>query len=167
MSQSAAAAPYKSTFVVKPEWVDDNGHMNVAYYLSAFDDGGEVFFQDCGIGWDYTRQGRGTVFIANCDLDFRRELFVDERLRVETQLIDWTPKLVHTYQALYHHVDGYLAATAEMLFVHIAFADRKNTPMPSPAQERLAAVSKTHKALARPENIGRKIAIRRSVDSIT
>ena len=88
VSDLAVAAPYRDTLVVKPEWLDENGHMNVANYLRAFDHGGEVFFRDCGIGWDYTREGEGTIFMTNCDLDFRRELLEDDPLEVTTQLMD-------------------------------------------------------------------------------
>jgi len=148
------------TLVVKPDWLDANGHMNVAYYVSAFDDGGEIFFQDCGLGWDYTRAGEGSIFMASCDLDFRRELFVDDPLRVETRLIDWRAKLVHTWQAIYHRDEGYLAATAEMLFVHIGFADRRSRPMSETTQRRLHEIKQVHDRLPRPDNLGRKIEIR-------
>ena len=160
MTDSDAGMPYVDYLEVKPEWLDPNGHMNMAYYVHAFDDGGEGFFRELGIGWDYTKQGVGSIFTANCDLDFRHELFAGDPLTVTTQLIDWSPKLVHTYQALYHRDRGYLAATAEMLFVHVAFADRKSTQMPLEAQRRLAAVSAIHAQLPRPENLGRKIEIR-------
>lgn len=157
----AIPAPYEDFLVVKPEWLDDNGHMNVAFYVQAFDDGGEVFFRDCGIGWDYTRRGVGSIFMVGCDLDFRRELLRDESLRVTTQLIDFSPKLVHTYQALYHRDEDILAASAEMLFVHVAFADRRSTEMPPDARARLAAIGRVHKNLPRPDNLGRKIEIKR------
>ncbi len=153
-------APFVDTLAVKPAWLDANGHMNVAFYLQAFDDGGEVFFRDCGIGWDYTHAGVGSVFMSSCDLDFHRELFGGDTIRVTTRLIDWRPKLVHTWQEIYHHDEGYLAATAEMLFVHIAFANRRSAPMPGAAQARLATVLDAHTTLARPTGLGRKIEIR-------
>ncbi|MFT4563764.1 MAG: acyl-CoA thioester hydrolase [Gammaproteobacteria bacterium] len=162
MSSTEIPAPFESTLTVKSDWLDANGHMNVAYYLRAFDDGGEVFFRDCGIGWDYTHEGVGTIFIADCDLAFRRELFSEDLLKIETTLIDWAPKLVHTYQALYHRQTGELAASAEMLFMHIAFADRKSTVMPARTQTRLGEIAKIHRALPRPNNLGRKIEIKRS-----
>ncbi len=161
MSDPSIAAPYKDQLVVKPEWLDENGHMNVAFYLRAFDHGGEIFFRDIGIGWDYTREGNYTIFMTNCDLDFRRELLKDDPLEVTTQLIDWTPKLVHTYQALYHREEGYFAASSETLFIHVAFADRKSTEMPPHVLERLGEIAKVHNNLPRPANLGSKIEIRR------
>lgn len=153
-------APFEDTLAVKPEWLDANGHMNVAFYLQAFDDGGEVFFRDCGIGWEYTGAGVGSIFMSNCDLDFHRELFEGDTIRVTTRLIDWRPKLVHTWQEIYRHADDSLAATAEMLFVHIAFANRRSAPLPRAAQARLATVLEVHAGLERPAALGRKIEIR-------
>lgn len=160
MNDKTIPAPYVDSLLVKPEWLDANGHMNVAYYVSAFDDGGEVFFADCGLGWDYTREGICSIFVSSCDLDFRRELFADDPLVVHTRLIDWRDKLVHTYQAIYHRDEGYLAATAEMLFIHIAFSDRRSRPMAETAQNRLRAIKQVHDKLPRPDNLGRKIEIR-------
>jgi acyl-CoA thioester hydrolase len=161
MNTPPIAAPYEDTLVVKPEWLDASGHMNVAFYVRAFDDGGELFFRACGIGWDYTRLGEYSIFMINCDLDFRRELFENDPLRITTQLIDWSPKLLHTYQALYHRDDEYLAATAEMLFLHVAFSDRRGIEMSDETQATLAAVAAAHQDLPRPDNLGRKIEIRR------
>lgn len=160
MTEPNIAAPHEDTLVVKPEWLDENGHMNVAFYLRAFDHGGEVFFRDCGIGWDYTRAGNHTIFTTNCGLDFRRELLEGDPLLVTTQLIDWSPKLVHTYQALYHREKRYFAASAEMLFVHVAFADRKSVEMSEEICARLAQIASVHKNLPRPDNLGTSIEIR-------
>ena len=160
MSTHNICAPYEDELEVKPAWLDDNGHMNVAYYVHAFDDGGECFFRDLGIGWDYTREGRASIFMMQCDLDFYRELFAGDVLRVTTQLIDWNHKFVHTYQALYHREANYLAASAEMLFIHVSLKDRRSMPLPVAVQDKLNAIMRIHARLARPPQLGRKIAIR-------
>ncbi len=161
MTNLSIPAPYRDTLTVKPDWLDENGHMNVANYSRAFDLGGEVFFRDCGIGWDYTREGYGTIFMTNCHLDFRRELLQDDPILVTTRLIDWSPKLVHTYQALYHQDAGYFAASAEMLFIHVAFVDRKSVEMSKQTLARLAEIASVHNTLPRPDNLGTQIEIRR------
>ena len=53
--------PYLGQSVVKNEWIDANGHMNVGHYLSAFDDGSCTMFDELGLGWDYTEEGKGTI----------------------------------------------------------------------------------------------------------
>ena len=161
MDNISIPAPYESTAVVKPEWLDDNGHMNVAYYLSAFDDGGEVFFDDPGIGWEYTRRGDGSVFIVSSKLDFKQELVADDPIRVTTRLIDFNDKLIHTYQEIFHGADGFLAAAAELVFVHVRFSDRKSSPLPDTARERLAQILAVHRQLPEPPGLGRGVGLKK------
>jgi len=35
------------------EWTDQNGHMNVAYYVLAFDRATDALYDQLGIGWSY------------------------------------------------------------------------------------------------------------------
>ena len=35
---------------VRAEWIDYNGHMNVAWYVAAFDMAGESFLEQVGLG---------------------------------------------------------------------------------------------------------------------
>ena len=38
---------------VKPEWIDHNGHMNVAFYVLAFDQATDQVYEPWGLGLDY------------------------------------------------------------------------------------------------------------------
>ena len=58
MGSSNKSEEFQSPFVtnlkkVLPEWIDYNGHMNVAYYTLAFDDALDDFLDKIGIGEDY------------------------------------------------------------------------------------------------------------------
>ena len=41
---------------VLPEWIDYNGHMNVSYYVLAFDRGVDAFMELIGISPAYIEQ---------------------------------------------------------------------------------------------------------------
>ena len=41
---------------VPADWIDYNGHMNVAYYVLAFDQATDEFFDYLGIGNSYVEQ---------------------------------------------------------------------------------------------------------------
>ncbi|MGH8598934.1 MAG: thioesterase family protein [Gammaproteobacteria bacterium] len=147
--------------MVKPEWLDPNGHMNVAYYLRAVDDGSNSFFDDIGLGWAYTASGVGSVFVANCNLDFKQELFVRDALIVTTRLLDWHTKLLHTYSEVVQVSTEAIAATCETLYMHVDFSNRRGAPMPAAAQARLAEILAAHATLPRPTNLNRSLGIRR------
>lgn len=162
MNDLPVAAPYEDRLTVKPEWLDPNGHMNVAFYLRAVDDGSNAFFDDIGLGWQYTRTGIGSVFVTGCNMDFKQELFVGDELLVTTQLIDWSSKLIHCYAEVFNTSENYLAASCESLYLHIAFATRRSAPIPEASQQRLAQVHAAHGArLAPPTNLNRPLMIRR------
>ena len=35
----------QTTLTVRPEWIDHNGHMNVAYYVLAFDESTDAVYE--------------------------------------------------------------------------------------------------------------------------
>jgi acyl-CoA thioester hydrolase len=158
---SAVPVYFEDRLRVKPEWLDPNGHMNVAFYLRAVDDGSNAFFDDIGLGWSYTESGVGSVFVTRCNMDFRQELFVEAPLVVSTRLIDWNAKLLHTYSEVLHADERYVAATCETLYMHIEFSTRRSAPIPLTAQRRLAEILAAHAAEPMPSTLNRPLGIRR------
>lgn len=152
--------PYWYGGIVKPEWLDDNGHMNVAYYMSAFDDGGEVFFNDPGIGWEYTRQNIGTIFVVSSKVDYHAELLAGDAFRVATRLLDFNSKLLHVYYEITKQPAQHLCATAELLYMHISFETRKSAPMSEAIVTRLTQIRQAHASLPIPKSVGSTIGIR-------
>lgn len=161
MTTTRIPAPFTASLSVRPEWLDLNGHMNVAFYLSAFDQGSDPFFDYCGLGWDYTRAGQGSMFATGCNLDFRAELLADDRLEVTTRLLDCSAKLLHLYCEIHRGRDGELAATQEALFMHVSLTSRRSMPLPEAAQARLAEVLLAHSSLPTPASLGRVLGIHR------
>ena len=62
---------------------------------------------------------------------------------------------------MYHATEGYLAATNELITIHIDFSERRSAPFAPEMIERLEAMMQKHKNLQRPDKIGRTIGIRR------
>ena len=158
---SAIPTPFEARLTVEPAWLDLNGHMNVAFYMTAFDRGSDPFFDDCGLGWSYTQEGKGSIFSVGCNLDFRRELLEGDPLRVTTRLLDASDKMLHLYGCLYHAGNNELAAVQEMLFMHVSLATRRSAPIPPTSFARLQEVLAAHRVLPWPEGLGRTLAIRR------
>lgn len=162
MNERSIAVPFEDRLTVRPEWLDPNGHMNVAFYLRAIDDGSNAFFDDIGLGWDYTRAGEGSVFVTGCNLDFRQELLEGDGIRVTTQLLDFNAKLIHCYSEVRHAERNYLAASCETLYMHVSLATRRSAPMPDAAQARLASILAAHRGgLPEPATRNRPLGIRR------
>ena len=145
---------------VRPEWIDANGHMNVGYYLVAFDLATDTFCEQFGIGWSYAEHQLGMVFILEAHATYDRELRSGDPLRVTTQILDFDEKRLHFFHAMYHGNAGWLAATNELLMLHVDHGSRRAAPWRAETLERIAAVAAAHRTLPRPERAGRVIAIR-------
>ena len=73
--------------VVLPEWVDWNGHMNVAFYVSAFDQASGAFMRNMGLGRRYVDGKLGMTFVLETHVTYDRELREGAPMRFTTQLL--------------------------------------------------------------------------------
>ena len=143
---------------VLPEWIDYNGHMNMAYYSVLFDKGADDFFPDLGLGESYAATTRHTTYTAEFHICYLRELHLADRVTTTFQLINFDTKRFHIYQELWHE-DGWLAATAECLGLHIDMSGPRVTPFPEDILANLRRVKSEHDKRGLPERISRKIQI--------
>jgi acyl-CoA thioester hydrolase len=157
------AAPIDShRGTVRPEWIDYNGHMNVAYYVLAFDHATDDLFDALGLGVAYREAADHSTFSLQIQVTYLRELQLGAPIRVTTQLLDHDAKRLHYFHEMYHAEEGYRAATCECLSIHVDLTARRSAPLPADIQARLAALMAAHADLPRPSEVGRTIAIRRS-----
>jgi acyl-CoA thioester hydrolase len=146
---------------VPAEWIDYNGHMNVAYYVLAFDQGTDHFLGTLGMDPDYPRREGGSTFALEMHVTYDRELKQGDPYVVHTQLIDADAKRIHMHHTMRHATEGWLAATNEVITMHIDMAQRRSAPFPAHIQPRVDALRSAHATLPRPATLGRLIGIRR------
>jgi acyl-CoA thioester hydrolase len=148
---------------VLPEWIDYNGHMNLAYYTVLFDQATDILFDELGLGLDYRRERKLGTFVAETHNLYERELLVGAGVRVATQIIAIDEKRMHIGHEMFA-LDGcpdssQRAATQELMFLHVDLAARRVSPFPADMYARVAAAAAAHAALPRPDWAGRHIAM--------
>ena len=146
---------------VEPDWIDYNGHMNVAFYHMAFDRSTDVFLDNIGLGEDNVALAAGSMFALEDHMTYQRELEKGDPLRITLQLLDFDEKRVHYFLRMYHAEKDYLAATLEHLSIFIDMRIRRSTRMPEAVHQALASLFKEHRHWDRPEEVGRVMGIRR------
>lgn len=146
---------------VRPAWIDYNGHMNVAYYVLVFDHATDGLFALLDIGADYVRRTGFSAFVLETHVQYLREVVENDPLRVTGQLLDADDRRLHLYGEMHHAADGFLAATSELLLLHVDLGARGAAPFPPVVQARVDALRTAHAGLARPDAAGRVIGIRR------
>ncbi len=144
---------------VLPEWIDINGHMNVARYIGVFDHAFDRVYAPLGMSFESMVRSGTSTFTAELHVTYRRELRLGEPLRVTTQLIDFDARRLHFFQGLHQAETGTLAATGEWLLLHVDMTSRRAAPMPGWMAERLELLRRAHAALPRPPELGRGIGL--------
>jgi acyl-CoA thioester hydrolase len=147
--------------VVRPEWIDHNRHMNVGYYLVVFDYATDEFFRWIGLGEAHRLERHVTTFCLEAHVTYHREVRDGDPLRFTTLLLAHDVKRIHYIHQMYHAKEGYLAATNELMSLHVSQATRRSAPMAPVILERLAQIQAAHDALPRPPQVGRTIGLTR------
>ena len=159
-------APFvSSTFRPKPEWIDENGHLNMAYFNVIFESALDEALIQLGLTQDYYASGRGTVFIGEAHLKYRREVTLDMAVRVTLQLIDYDEKRMHMYLEMRHANEGWLACTSELMMLHIDPSERRVAPFPPDILNEIAVMKSAHASLPKPDVLGSQIGIPKSSKS--
>ena len=144
---------------VLSEWIDYNGHMNLAYYTVLFDYATDLLFDELGLGLDYRRETQLGTFVAETHNLYERELLVGARVRVSTQIVGADEKRLHLAHEMFALDGGQRAATQELMFLHVDLVARRVAPFPEDLRQRVAAAAAAHAALPRPAWVGRRIAM--------
>ncbi len=147
---------------VKPEWIDYNGHMNMGYYLVAFDQvATDTFYDSMNIGVAHKQAMGRTTFTLGANIDFIREVLAGDRLRLTSQLADYDHKRLHYIHCMYHADEGYLAATNECLGMYIDLETRRSTRFSDEQMARFQQELERSKQFPLPQEFGRRLGIRR------
>jgi acyl-CoA thioester hydrolase len=144
---------------VLPEWIDYNGHMNLAYYVVLFDQATDLLFDRFDLGLDYRRRtGKGT-FVAETHTLYENELLVGARVRVATQILGSDDKRLHLAHEMFEFGGEKRAAVQELMFLHVDLVARRVCPFLPELRQRIDPWTAAHKALPRPAWAGRRIAM--------
>lgn len=157
MSIDAPLSLYESS--VKPEWLDWNDHMNVAYFLLAFDQATDQLYRFVGVAEDYIESRGLSMFTLEAHITYRRELRGGDPIRVTTQILGFDEKKIHFVHHMYHGAEGYLAAATEWLVINVDLERRRSAPFPDEIAARLADIHDAHAALPIPPEVGRSLSL--------
>jgi len=149
------ASPYEE--IVRPEWIDYNGHMNVAYYLLVFDHAADALLDRLGLGLSYRNRENSSLFAVETHITYQREVLDGDRLAVDTRILGYDGKRLHLFHEMGHVGSGDLVATNEVMLLHVDMADRRATDFRPAALDRIESVYKFQQNNGMPSQAGRAI----------
>jgi acyl-CoA thioester hydrolase len=158
--EPAFEAPFVSSVMrVEPQWIDFNGHLNMAYYTVLFDRAVDEIYELIGLGPAYLKQHGHSTMVAEMHVRYLRELHDGDAVRVSVQLLDYDAKRVQLFEQLLHATENWVSATCETMTLHVDMAAKKVAPFPDSVMRALERMKTAHAVLPLPESAGRSVAM--------
>ena len=81
-------APFVSSVMqIEPQWIDYNGHLNMAYYNVMFDRAIDQLWLKLGIWPTYMKERNGSTLTAECHVRYLREIHLGDPVQVSVWLL--------------------------------------------------------------------------------
>jgi acyl-CoA thioester hydrolase len=123
---------------VRPEWVDHYGHMNLAYYVLAFDLATDALWPSLRLGPGFRERSLGTFAVENW-VAYAREVRLDDPLAAASEVLAHDSKRLLIRHRLFHASEGWESARCEILFLCVHLERRRVTEWPGDVRAAFAA----------------------------
>lgn len=148
---------------VPEDWIDYNGHMNLAYYVMAFDhDLDDLLDREIGAGPSFSESHNQGPFALQNHVHYLDELLEGERFYCKFLMLDGDAKRVHIAGSMHREKDDSPVCVMEQVLINVDHGTRRSAPYPEGIQGRIAAMVELHRDVERPIQIGRSIGLRKS-----
>ena len=157
------SSPYKTrNQKVLPEWIDYNGHMNVAYYTLAFDKALDFFFEDVlGIGPSFVEKNKEGPFALKASYNYFSELLEKEIFFVDISILDFDSKRVHLFGEMRKDKSLELSAVFETVLMNMDLSARTVKQYPDRVLELFSVFKSSLMVDNIPIEIGKKITLKK------
>ena len=151
---------------VLPEWIDVNEHVNVAYYVLAFDLGVDALWTRFGITDATIRETGGSTFAVECHVTYQAELALGDDFVVTSEIIAFDAKRIHQFQRMFRLRDDALVATCEWMNLHVDLNVRRVSPWPGPVLDEIRSIAERQVPGEASVEIGRRMEVREPLYSL-
>jgi acyl-CoA thioester hydrolase len=158
MAEPVFVAPFVSSVMrLEPQWIDYNGHLNVAYYNVLFDRAVDEVYELIGLGPSYLERTKHSTMVVEAHVRYLRELKLEDPMRVVVQLLDYDTKRIHLFEELRHATENWVSATSESMTLSVDMTSKKVAPFHGSVLRLLERMKTAHAGLPRPDGAGRSV----------
>ena len=129
---------------MRPEWIDENGHMNTGAYYLAMQPATISALTLWGVSFEERARHNRTCFVVEQKGVFSRELLEGDAMHVQVRIAGMDDKRFLQLCQIFHAETGYLAFSLETLVIFIDRERRRAVNFDEPFLSRLAAVVAAH-----------------------
>ncbi len=132
---------------VPEEYRDENGHMNMRWYLAIFDDAGYPMQERLGLSQEYHAAHGTGGFDLEHHIHYLKEVLPGDVVAVYARLLQRTEKRVHYLMFLVNETRGTLASIFECVNSFADMRARRTAPYPPEIAARIDEVIAAHAKL--------------------
>ncbi|MFD3313539.1 thioesterase family protein [Streptomyces sp. NPDC058694] len=153
--------------IVRPEWIDYNGHLSEAFYVLVFGHATDAMMDATGMDASYRADSGCSLYTVESHIRYLRDVPEGAHLGVRTRVLGAVGKKAHFTHEMYvldaaesapdanavPDADSAVVATSELLALHVDQKAGRAIPFPEGVRDRLVPLVETVPAWA-----GRAIA---------
>lgn len=145
-----AALPVVYQTVIPPTYEDRNGHVNVRWYLTLYDEAGDALYPMLGLTADYFATSGMGGFDLEHHLWYLAEVLVGETVVIRARLLGRSLKRMHYLLFMVNESRGVLSSIFECVHAQADLRIRRTAPFPEHVAERIDSFIAQHQALPWP-----------------
>ena len=127
-----AATPIYRTAIL-PEWIDYNGHVRDAYYALILSYASDALMERLGMDAAYRAASGNTLYTVEMHIHYLREIHHSDIALVGVRLLAADHKRIHAAFEISREAGEGVAATAELLLLHVHQAETLSVTAFEPA----------------------------------
>ena len=109
------------------DWVDYNGHMNMAYYVLIFDQAWEVALEKFKMGESAAKSQQRSTMVVETNTKYINEVKENEEVDINLIYFDHDKKRLHLKMEMNEKKTNKLSASMEWISLYIDLGKRKVT----------------------------------------
>jgi acyl-CoA thioester hydrolase len=119
---------------IRSEWIDYNGHLRDAYYVLIFSEAIDALMERVGLGAAYRARTGGTLYTLEMHLHYLHEVKQSDTAVVTARLLGVDAKRIHVSLELLRAGAPEVAASAEVMLLHVRQHEGRVTSAALPAE---------------------------------
>jgi acyl-CoA thioester hydrolase len=139
--------PAVASQVIPARWEDQNGHINVGYYMALYNDSGWPMLDLVGVDERYFKERKMGLVDLDNHLRYISELHVGERVTAYGRFLAHDRKRIQGMIFVVNDDKDVLACIIEFLSINFDLQKRRSAEIPADIAARLTAITNEHQRL--------------------
>ncbi len=146
--------------VIPSAYEDQNGHMNVRWYLALYDLAGDAMYPMLSLNADELAASRMGGFDLEHHLWYAAEVHVGDTVAIRLRMLARNARLMHYMMFMVNETRAIVSSIFECVHAHADLTARRTAPFPAGVAAKIDGFIAAHLALEWPAPVSGSMGIR-------